>query len=224
MNPRTKLEQAGGGWRPALIRFAWLAVLTLVFANPGHGYAWYSGTSMASDGGMLGWGFTDASAYMYIHTAYVTTTLRSPNGRVASSGRVGAFNTVQSNVYLLWDANDLGNYTVSSNHEFYCIYMGLAYLGASSAFITVGLSAVCYNNPILLYPVKPLGWYRYTLKGPCPVACVTATRDINVGEGLLPPFEEVVGVPWTKIGTFYWCANPTPSLPTVGCTCWQFSN
>ena len=143
MNSKTDIEAISGGWgivRTIARRFACIAVLTVVFASPGYGYAWYSGTSVGSNGIVYGWGFTDASAYMYIHTAYVTTTLRSPHGRVASSGQLSAFNTVSSNVYLTWDSTDLGNYITTSDHLFVCIYMGPVDLGDSSASDTATIS------------------------------------------------------------------------------------
>ena len=150
MNSKTDIEAISGGWgivRTIARRFACIAILTVVFASPGYGYAWYSGTSVGSNGIVYGWGFTDAHAHMYVHTAYVTTTLRSPNGRVASSGRVGAFNTVQSNVYLVWNSNDLGNYTVTSSHEFNCTFMGPVYLGNSNASDTAYVFTVSFSSP-----------------------------------------------------------------------------
>jgi hypothetical protein len=71
------------------------------------------------------------------HASYISTTLTSPNGRTASSGLFHAAGSVRVDVYLGWDANDLGNYLASSFHAFYC-YAGMImiYLPGSSASVT----------------------------------------------------------------------------------------
>jgi len=102
-----------------------LTVAAIVAATPGYGITTYSGASAGSNGTVYGWRVTDAYVGAYMtHTAYVTTTLRSPSGRLSSSGWQSATNYVRADVSLGWNATDLGNYTVESTHKAFCIYMG----------------------------------------------------------------------------------------------------
>ncbi len=61
------------------------------------------------------------------HTAHASTTLKSPKGRTASSGWRNAGNWVRADVYLGWDATDLGTYLATSSHKFYCPVVRLMY-------------------------------------------------------------------------------------------------
>jgi len=94
--------------------------------------AGYSGASAGSDGTVYGWGVTDVTTYSYIHTAYVTTTLRSPNGRTATRAWLSARNSIRADVSLAWDSTDLGTYTTTSTHKAYCTQMGWFINGATS--------------------------------------------------------------------------------------------
>lgn len=75
-------------WQTArrfLNSFARLAFLTAVCSSPGYAYCWYSNIEVQSNGTVHGWAVTDVYAGSYIHTAYVYTTLRSPQNRTASA-------------------------------------------------------------------------------------------------------------------------------------------
>ncbi len=75
---------------------------------------------------------TNVTTYSYIHTAYVTTTLRSPNGRTATRAWVSALNSIRADVSLAWDSTDLGNYISTSTHKAYCTQMGWFINGTTS--------------------------------------------------------------------------------------------
>jgi hypothetical protein len=98
-----------------------MSALTFSAALPSYAYSWYSGASVGSDGTVYGWGVTDATPPpgMY-HTAYVYTTLTSPNGRVANYGQVSAPSTVREDVSLPFDPTDLGTYVVASLSSGFC--------------------------------------------------------------------------------------------------------
>jgi hypothetical protein len=116
---------------------AWGILLVLLAAVPVKAMSWYSGSAVAPDGTVNGWGVTDAYQAGMYHVAYASTTLTSPNGRNASSGLLHAVASVRVDVYLGWDANDLGNYLVSTFHAFYCYAaMKMIYLSGSSASVT----------------------------------------------------------------------------------------
>lgn len=87
--------------------------------------ATYSDASASGPGGrtVYGWGVTDVTNYTYFHTAYVSTTLRSPTGRTASSGTRSARNSIRADVSLDFSYEE-GDFTVSSTHSGYCLAMG----------------------------------------------------------------------------------------------------
>ncbi len=118
-------------------RFAWATLLILAAAIPVRGITQYSGAAVALDGSINGWGVTDAHYSGMYHTAYVSNTLTSPNGRTASSGWRNAGNWVRADVYLGWDATDLGTYLATSNHKFYCPYAGTVLRPNTSGSTTV---------------------------------------------------------------------------------------
>ena len=83
----------------------------------------YSGSSVDSSGKVSAWGVTNVAAMQ--HTAYVTTTLTSPNGRtVSADGTWIGMGHSRADLYLSYAQNDLGTYTTTSIHSAYCVVMG----------------------------------------------------------------------------------------------------
>jgi hypothetical protein len=83
----------------------------------------YSGSSVDSSGKVSAWGVTNVAAMQ--HTAYVTTTLTSPNGRtVSADGTWIGIGHSRADLYLSYAQNDLGTYTTTSIHSAYCVVMG----------------------------------------------------------------------------------------------------
>lgn len=103
--------------------FVAVIFLCLLSASSALGQATYSDEwlddSAADDGiaSVRGSGVTDGS---YTHSYYVDTTLRSPNGRThyQFSGRRTGY--ARSDVSLVWDWDDSGNYSTSSEHFARC--------------------------------------------------------------------------------------------------------
>lgn len=112
-----------------LQRASLVSALTLFTALPLHGYAWYSGASVGSDGTVYGWGVTDVTSSTMWHVAYVSTTLTSPvKKRQAASGWLSAHNSVRADVSLGFDPSDLGIYMVQTQNEGYCYACGCWFL------------------------------------------------------------------------------------------------
>jgi hypothetical protein len=140
--------------RQVVCRLVLATVATLLAARPGHAITTYSGASMGSTGAIHGWGVTDATQGGMTHTAHVSTTLRSPQGRTSSSGTLTGTNTVRADVYLPWSSTDLGTYTSTSNHDYWCpAILATIFLAATQAFTTV------YDFAVSLSPttVQPDG-------------------------------------------------------------------
>ena len=95
-------------------------VVMMAAAASAHAITTYSGVAVTSGGPINGWGVTDAYVSGMHHTAYVSTSLRSPKARNSSSGWRNATSTVRADVSLLWDSTDLGSYLETSNHKYYC--------------------------------------------------------------------------------------------------------
>ena len=127
--------------RPLLAPYArllaWTIGATIAIAAAAQGVTTYSGSAVSSYGTINGWGVTDAYAGGMLHTSYVSTTLRSPKGRTSSSGWRSSINSVRADVSLGWDGTDLGTYTESSDHKFYCnVIHAFVVLGATQGSTT----------------------------------------------------------------------------------------
>lgn len=95
-------------------------VFIIVSGGSARGITTYSGASVSSNGTINGWGVTDAYVSGMHHTAYISTTLSSPKSRTSSSGWRYATTTVRADVSLPWDGTDMGTYTETSQHKYYC--------------------------------------------------------------------------------------------------------
>jgi hypothetical protein len=175
----------------------------------------YSGSAVDSTGKVSAWGVTNVTAMQ--HVAYVTTTLTSPNGRrVSANGTTVGPGHSRADVYLLFDQNDLGDYTVSSVHDAYCNVMGhfINGVGTQKVF-KVGMSFICYVSPT----DTGGGWARYTRAQQCDVTCAPPpgyTKGIFTAGPPHPP-TEVLFIAWTKIvgvspicGSESILSNPAP--------------
>jgi hypothetical protein len=121
----------GTGREPQLVSL--IVILVALLSPPTVWGATYSGASVGSNGTTYGWGVTNVTTGSYIHTAYVTTTLRSPKGRTAIRNWQSAWNSVRADISLAWDSTDLGTYTTTSTHKAYCSQMGWFINGATSS-------------------------------------------------------------------------------------------
>lgn len=90
----------------------------------------YSDACVTPDGTTYGWGVTDVWYYGVTHTASVSTTLRSPNGRVAWAQVYYVPNYARADVGLAFDQNDLGDYFVNSVHDGWCPIMAISSLAS----------------------------------------------------------------------------------------------
>src|SRR5258708_24944339 len=83
--------------------------------------------SNPDSGSIVGAGVTQDSYNSYGHTYWVVTTLTSPNNRTSSatSYHTNGYNAYTSaETTLPWDWNDLGDYSIGSQHWMCCPYMG----------------------------------------------------------------------------------------------------
>jgi hypothetical protein len=87
-NPHPPRAMRWSGSLSSIFVAALAILLTLVVAPPARAYTVSSHTEVQSDGTVHGWGITDATpppGFAMVHTAYIRTTLTSPNGRTAYS-------------------------------------------------------------------------------------------------------------------------------------------
>jgi hypothetical protein len=130
--------------------FFWLTVafLHIVIAAPAFGQM--QGSTIYSDAWgddnyVYGSGVTDSPYNSYNHTFRAVTTMQSPNGRV-SSYDTGYGSYASAFVSLSFDENDLGTYTIDTDHYDYCpIVFSEIFVGHSGAAVTTGFSADCYS-------------------------------------------------------------------------------
>lgn len=107
--------------------FAVTLFLTCVAAPAAYGQAtfsdvWVDSSNVNEDGDgavVVGRGVTEAD-YTDPEAVEVETTLTSPSGRTATSSAIGEI-SAQADAGLLFDWNDLGNYSAVSLHYFVCL-------------------------------------------------------------------------------------------------------
>jgi len=111
-------------------------------------YTYYSDLSADDDWNIIGWGVTDVTSYAYQHQAAATVTLRSPNGRITFlSG--GDYNYVRTDVMLVYDESDLGEYTVSTEHFGECSAMGTILHAFSYAYEVFSNKQLTYERQFI---------------------------------------------------------------------------
>lgn len=149
--------------------FFWLTVvfLHIVIAAPAFGQM--QGSTIYSDAWgddnyVYGSGVTDSPYNNYNHTFRAVTTMQSPNGRV-SSYDTGYGSYASAFVSLSFDENDLGLYTINTDHYDYCpIVLSEIFVGSSSAAATKGVTYLCYE-----YYNQTGNLCEYTIANDCPV-------------------------------------------------------
>jgi hypothetical protein len=120
-----------------LSRFRVLTLLSFLWVCHTSAFSQMGSSSTYSDswvddsnpdaGAIVSIGVTQDSSNGYGHTYWVVTTLTSPNSRTA---RATSYQTNGYNAYtraettLPWDSNDLGDYSIGSQHWMCCPYMG----------------------------------------------------------------------------------------------------
>jgi hypothetical protein len=130
--------------------FFWLTVafLHMVIAAPAFGQM--QGSTIYSDAWgddnyVYGSGVTDSPYNSYNHTFRAVTTMQSPNGRV-SSYDTGYGSYASAFVSLSFDENDLGLYTIDTDHYDYCpIVLSEIFVGHSGAAAKTGRVILCYD-------------------------------------------------------------------------------
>ncbi len=98
------------------------------------GAAFYSDSWADESGDVYGFGVTDSSYNQYNHESRAIVTLSSPNGRVSSYDTGYGSSYATGYVYLSYDENDVGAYTVNSEHWDYCpVVFADIYQGSSGS-------------------------------------------------------------------------------------------
>jgi hypothetical protein len=98
--------------------------------------------SVGSSGTIYATGITNAGG-MQEHSAYVSTVIRSPKGRMASRyTSVSSGGIARADTSLAFDGTDLGNYTASAGGGGNCPVMGDLGSGYASKLLKIGLQQV----------------------------------------------------------------------------------
>lgn len=105
---------------------------------------WISQGATADTGTITGIGVTEDDNNYYGNSYWVVTTLRSPNGRVATATSQANSSYAEANANLALDWNDIGEYTVDSEHWF-SDSEGSYVIGYSQIRQQVGFSQAIYR-------------------------------------------------------------------------------
>jgi hypothetical protein len=95
-----------------------------------------------------GAGVTEDNYNAYGHWYYVTTTLRSPNGRTASVTSYTSSSYAYAEVRLDWPSSDsdLGDYVTEAEHSTLCPYIGFwIAMAHTRGQYRIGRSKICYK-------------------------------------------------------------------------------
>lgn len=203
-------------WIPGLLA----SILSLIASAAVYGQSsTYNGTSIGSGGTIYAWGVTDVTNYGYMHTAYVSAKLTSPDGRVAYSGMQSAANFMRVDISLPWSDSDLGDYVLETRHTGVCQYMG-AFINNLGLFLIAraGLSIACYSDSYTPGSNGP-GWWVYTKQANCDVPCADAdVVQIYIGAGE-PPVTELLFFPYLRLGGSLLCSPAGLGGYVANCSC-----
>ncbi len=160
-----------------------------------YGRVTYSDISVDSNGTIYGWGITDAnSAGCYCHTAKVTTTITSPQGRTQTASDIyggRGHEYARADVSLGFLSTDVGNYTLSSTHWAFCPYCGCYFIsgthtGASETVCDFDLNGAAYpvcDGLTLAHTV-----YQANIRGGCTAVPYPYGSDLTfTGTGSVYP-------------------------------------
>ncbi len=134
--------------------FFWLSVVLLNVVIAAPAFAQMQGSANYSDAWgdsdyVYGGGVTDSPYNNYNHTFRAVTTLQSPGARV-SSYDTGYGSYASAFVSLSFDANDLGLYTVDTDHYDYCpVVFQEIFVGSTADSTTVKLSSTWFVDPLM---------------------------------------------------------------------------
>jgi len=207
----------------------WLTVVCLSVAIATPAFAQMQGSTTYSDSWgdsdyVYGSGVTDSPYNSYNHTFRAVTTMVSPLGRVASYD-TGYGSYAVAFVSLSFDDNDLGLYSIDTDHFDYCpIVSQEIFVGHSGAAIKTGRTLLCFNY----YDNDPPTHCFYTIQNPCNVTICKKNAEA------LPKIENVPC--WPKVAVKYrWtienectcepnCIRTsfTPLQANETCNCTQF--
>lgn len=200
----------------------WLTTIMLIVsfvfaARDMFAYATYNGMTIGtSNRTIYAWGVTDVTTYSFIHTAYVSARLRSPDGRSVYSGS-SARNYRRVDVSLPWSNSDLGDYSLETRHTGTCNIMG-TFINNLGLFLIAraGLSFACYFAP--QPSARGPGYYDYVKTADCDVPCAPWVLAIYVGTGP-PPSIELMTFAYLKLGGTLLCSNAAIGGDVPQCTC-----
>lgn len=191
--------------------FAGVTFLCLCAVPSALGGSSYSDAWVDSSGNNLwGCGVTQQSYTGAGHSAGVSTTITSPNGRSASYGLSGS-TYARVDVSLPWDWNDMGTYFVNSNHYGYCPhYGGSSFAPTTSAQETAGYDFLCYK-----YSHTSGSEYVYEILDGCPgkIKCYKQFVSINYNAGMRAKSQQG----WIKRGTTKICTGLQVPLQSGAC-------
>lgn len=191
------------------IAFAQVVIVTPAFGQM-QGAATYS-DSWGDVYNIYGSGTTDSSYNSYNHEFRAVTTLASPNGRMSSQD-TGYSSYATAYVALSFDQNDLGLYTVETEHYDYCpIVFQEVYVGYTYASAEAGTSQAIYKNDFCtVSSTSPLVLYCEWVPIPgCSVKCMPApiTTHPTIPPDLAPIAESrIVRLQfWIAAGGYHFC-------------------
>lgn len=169
-------------------------------------------------------GVTQDSYNGYGHTYWVVSTLTSPNrntsGNSYHTNGYSAYTRVDNS--LLYDFNDLGNFTVNSNHWMCCPYMGgNPYTGAgcypsssSHDGAVAGASIVCYrlqsSNPATQIAIL-------VRKENCVTYCGADSVTFHYSGS--PPQILLGAEPYLRYGSLVVCSHLSAVMRVASCDC-----
>lgn len=192
----------------------WLAVvfLHLVIAKPA--FAQMVGASSYTDSwgddyNVYGSGTTDSPYNNYNHTFRAVTTIVSPSGR-SSSQDTGYSSYATAHVSLSFDENDLGLYSVDTDHYDYCpIVSQEVFSGHTSAAVKTGLTILCYDYYGLDTTTDRC---LFQIQNDCPV---TKCKSTNLSYSR--PRAEGYGCPSKVAVKFRWTEKQSDCICLITC-------
>jgi hypothetical protein len=144
----------------------------------------YSDQWVDSAGTLYSYGVTDASD-MYEHSAYASVSISSPSGRHASNSfSAGEYGYADTETYLDFDENDLGEYILIFGYSAYCPYYGD--LGSGNTSVGVGLYASQWSGQLNSSTSTTCYYSKYCLNNTNP-SCTPSPAALDLSVGLSCP-------------------------------------
>jgi hypothetical protein len=144
----------------------------------------YSDQWVDSAGTLYVYGATDASD-MYEHSAYASVSVSSPSGRHASNSfSAGEYGYADTETYLDFDENDLGQYILIFGYSAYCPYYGD--LGSGNTSVGVGIYAGQWSGQLNSSTSTNCYYSKYCLNNTTP-SCTPSPAALDLSIGLSCP-------------------------------------